>query len=101
MPTFRLAAAAALAAVPLATSATHALPSILQPLLEQCWGAVVTVCDPDASIPVELNSVGVPVCTGSCEVYNVPVPGHDGGPVCVTWSDHAGVQYGVCTDRLT
>ena len=99
MTKLRVAAAAVLASLAVAApaQANTILDGIIQDALEGCYGVAVTVCDPHVSErPYELNSTPVPVCTGSCQTVNVPVPGLSGDNLCVAWTDHDGGSHQAC-----
>lgn len=66
-------------------------------LLDGCYGVGVVVCDPYTSgSPVDYDYLPVPVCAGSCQTVNVPVPGLSDDDICVGWTDQAGNETERC-----
>lgn len=90
----RLLVAASLGMTALLSVPAHAqrpLQDIINDALQGCYGAAVIVCDPHVTgSPVGTSSTTVPVCAGSCQNVDVPVPTGAEGPTCVGFSDQDG-----------
>jgi hypothetical protein len=65
-------------------------------LLPGCWGVLVVYCEVGVSVPVDLTSISVPVCTGTCTTVKAPYAYYNGGQVCAVYETRYGTAREVC-----
>ena len=89
----------AVAAAFTAASLSAAAPASADPIVDGCWGAVLTFCDPELRVTVyEVGSKQYPVCTGSCRYVSVPTVerGAEEGNICLDYTTTSGSQHSDC-----
>lgn len=93
---FKKLATAALLTV---ASLSFTTPAAADPIVDGCWGAVLTFCDPELRVTVlTIGSEQYPVCAGTCRYVPVPDPGPgpDDSNICLDYTTASGNSHSDC-----